>query len=54
MLYPAIPDAQMDIVIKAEEAIQAHGSKRKQCLDMNEEPLKLKSISELIPPEKIS
>lgn len=54
VLYPAIPDAQMDIVIKAEEAIQAHGSKRKQCLDMNEEPLKLKSISELIPPEKIS
>lgn len=53
LLYPAIPDVQMDAVMKAGEAIQAHGSKRKDCLDIPEEPLKLKSISELSPQENI-
>lgn len=42
----------MDAVMKAGEAIQAHGSKRKECLEIPEEPLKLKSISELTPQEK--
>lgn len=54
LLYPAIPDVQMDAVMKAGEAIQAHGSKRKDCLEIPEEPLKLKSISELSPQENIS
>ena len=56
MLYPAIPDVQMDEIRKAGEAIQAHGSyKRQEHVHQNdEEPLKLKSISELTPQERIS
>lgn len=56
MLYPAIPEVNMDAIMKMEEAIQAHSSIRKGYTPKyeNEEPLKLKSISELTPHEKFS
>ena len=55
MLYPAIPEMQMDAIMKAGEAIQARGSVTpRDCGEENEEPLKLKSISELTPQERIS
>ena len=46
----------MDAIMKMEEAIQAHSSIRKGYTPKyeNEEPLKLKSISELTPHEKFS
>ena len=54
MLYPAIPEVQMDAIMKASAAIQARGSRKREQGDDNEEPLKLKSISELTPQERIS
>ena len=56
MLYPAIPDVQMDAIMKMGEAIQAHSSVRKGYTPKleNEEPLNLKSISELTPHERVS
>lgn len=54
VLYPAIPEVQMDAIMKAGEAIQACGSNMREHVDENEEPLKLKSISELTPQERIS
>lgn len=56
MLYPAIPEVHMDAIMKMGEAIQAQTSVRKGYTpkDENEEPLKLKSITELTPQEKFS
>lgn len=56
MLYPAIPEVQVDAIMRMSEAIQAHSSIRKgyTSKDENEEPLKLRSISELTPQEKFS
>lgn len=54
VLYPAIPEVQMDAIMKASAAIQARGSHKREQGDDNEEPLKLKSISELTPQERIS
>lgn len=56
VLYPAIPDVHMDAIMKMGENIQAQSSKLKSHTprDENEEPLKLKSITELTPQEKVS
>ena len=54
MLYPAIPEDQMDAIMKAGEAIQARTANIRHQEDENEEPLKLKSISELTPQDRIS
>jgi len=54
VLYPAIPEVQMDAIINAGEAIQARTAKIRDQEDENEEPLKLKSISELTPQDRIS
>lgn len=56
VLYPAIPEVQMDAILKMGEAIQQSGSPVKAPVPRqnNEEPLKLKSISELTPHENLS
>lgn len=56
VLYPAIPEVQMDAIMKMSEAIQGQGSAVKAPAPKqdNEEPLKLKSISELTPQENPS
>lgn len=56
VLYPAIPEVQMDAILKMGEAIQRSGSPVKAPVPRqnNEEPLKLKSISELTPHENLS
>ena len=56
MLYPAIPEVNMDAIMKMGETIQAQSSARHGYTpkDDNEEPLKLKSITELTPHEKFS
>lgn len=56
VLYPAIPEVQVDAIMRMGEAIQAHSSIRKGYTpkDENEEPLKLRSISEFTPQEKFS
>ena len=56
VLYPAIPEVQMDAIMKMSEAIQGQGSAVKVPAPKqdNEEPLKLKSISELTPQENPS
>lgn len=54
VLYPAIPEDQMDAIMKAGEAIQARTANIRHQEDENEEPLKLKSISELTPQDRIS
>ena len=55
VLYPAIPEAQMDAIMRTNAAIQARiSSNKREHANDNEEPLKLKSISELTPQERIS
>ena len=56
VLYPAIPEVNMDAIMKMGETIQAQSSARHGYTpkDENEEPLKLKSITELTPHEKFS
>ena len=56
VLYPAIPEVEMDAIMKMGEAIQGRSSilKGHAPKHKNEEPLKLKSISELTPQENVS
>lgn len=56
VLYPAIPEVNMDAIMKMGQTIQAQSSVRHGYTpkDENEEPLKLKSITELTPQEKFS
>jgi len=56
VLYPAVPEVHMDALMKMGENIQAQSAVRHGYTpkDENEEPLKLKSITELTPQEKFS
>jgi len=56
VLYPAIPEVHVDAIMKMGETIQAQSSVRHGYTpkNENEEPLKLKSITELTPQEKFS